>query len=55
MEVWLSPAVSTRDPIINLRALEFSSRADNGREVILRAMTKTPCSNMFITKSFLHF
>ena len=40
----LSPAVSTRDSII-------SSRADNGRGLILRAMTKIPCYNLFITYS----
>ena len=47
--LWLSPAVSTRDPIIKLESV--SSRADNGRGLILRAMTKVPCYNLFITYS----
>ena len=37
---WLSPAVSTRDPIIKPESV--SSRTDNGRGLILRAMTKIP-------------
>ena len=37
---WLSPAVSTRDPII--KPASVSSRADNGQGLILRAMTKIP-------------
>ena len=47
--LWLSPAVSTRDPIIKPESV--SSRADNGRGLILRAMTKVPCYNLFITYS----
>ena len=43
MGFWLS----TRDPII--RSESFSSRADNGRGLILRAMTKTPHYNLFFT------
>ena len=46
---WLSPAVSTRDTIIKPESL--SSRTDNGRGLIPRAMTKTPCYNLFITYS----
>ena len=37
---WLSPAVSIRDPIIKPESV--SSRADNGRGLVLRAMTKIP-------------
>ena len=44
---WLSPAVSTRDSIIKPES--FSSRTDNGRGLIQRAMTKIPCYNLFIT------
>ena len=44
----LSPTVSTRDPIIKPK---LSSRADNGRELILRAITKIPCYNLFVTYS----
>ena len=47
MGFWLSPAVSTRDPII--RPESFRSRDDNCQGSILRAMTKTPCYNLFIT------
>ena len=53
MGFWLSPAVSTRDPII--RPESFSSRADNGRGLILRAMTKTPCYNLFTTYLYRYF
>ena len=49
MGFWLSPAVSTRDPTIKPES--FSSRVDNGRRLILMAMTKTPCYNLFITYS----
>ena len=49
----LSPAVSTRDPIIKPESI--SSRADNGRGLILRAMTKVPCYNLFITYSKTFF
>ena len=41
---WLSPTVSTRDPIIKPES--FSLRADNGRGLILRVMTKIPCYNI---------
>ena len=51
--LWLSPAVSTRDPIIKPEGV--SSRAANGRGLILRAMTKVPCYNLFITYSKLFF
>ena len=50
---WLSPAVSTRDPIIKPESV--SSRADNGRGLILRAMTKDPFYNLFITYSNTYF
>ena len=50
---WLSPAVSTRDPIIKPESV--SSRSDNGRGLILRAMTKVPCYNLFITYSNTYF
>ena len=50
---WLSPAVSTRDPIIKPESV--SSRDDNGRGSILRAMTKDPCYNLFITYSNTYF
>ena len=43
------PAVSKRDPIIKHE--RFSSRADNGRGLILRLETKIPCYNQFITYS----
>ena len=33
----------------------FSSRADNGRGLILRAMTKTQCYNLFISYSNQQF
>ena len=46
---WLSPAVSTPDPIIMPESV--SSRADNCRGLILRSMTKVPCYNLFITYS----
>ena len=49
MGFWLSPAVSTWGPIIKPES--FTSRADNGRGLILGAMTKTPCYNLFITYS----
>ena len=45
MEVWLSPEVSTKDP------MSFSSRAANGQGLILRAITKTLCYNLFIIYS----
>ena len=51
--LWLSPAVSTQDPIIKPESV--SSRADNGRGLILRAMTKVPCYNLFITYSKAFF
>ena len=53
MGLWLSPAVQTRDPIIKPESV--SSRADNGRGLILRAMTKVPCYNLFITYSNTFF
>ena len=46
-------AVSTRDPIIKHESI--SSRADNGRGLILRAMTKVPWYNLFITYSKTFF
>ena len=46
MEFWLSPAVSIRDAIIGPKAL-----ARDGRGLILRAMAKTQCYNLFITYS----
>ena len=49
MDFWLSPAVSTRDPVINPES--FSSRDDNGRGSMLRAMNKMPCYNLFIAHS----
>ena len=55
--LWLLPAVSTRDPIIkpesvsSIKPESVSSRADNGRGLILRAMTKVPCYNLFIKYS----
>ena len=49
----LSPAESTQDPIIKPES--FSSRADNGRGLILRAMTKIPCYNLFIIDSKTFF
>ena len=45
----LSPTVSTPDPII--RPESFSSRADNGRGLILRMTTK----NLFITYLYRYF
>ena len=51
--LWLSPAVSTRDPIMKPESV--SSRADNGRGLILRAITKVPCYNLFITYSKTFF
>ena len=36
MAFWISPEVSNRDPIIS-----FSSRANNGQGLILRAIIKT--------------
>ena len=51
MRFWLSPEVSTQDPIIRLES--FSP--DNVRGMMLSAMTKTPCYNMFITYSVLLF
>ena len=42
-------ARSTRDPIIKPES--FSLKADNGRGLTLRAMTKIPCYNLFITNS----
>ena len=50
---WLSPAVSIHDPII--KPERVSSRADNGRGLILRAMTNVPCYNLFITYSNAYF
>ena len=47
MGFWLSPAVSTRDPVI--RPKSFSSRVVNGRGLIQGALTKTPCYDLFIT------
>ena len=44
-ELWLSPEVSTRDPNIShetpLSAMSFSSRADNGRGLILKAKSNS--------------
>ena len=51
--LWLSPAVSIRDSIIKPEGV--SSRADNCRGLILRAMTKVPCYNLFITYSKTFF
>ena len=51
--LWLSPAVSTRDPIIKPDGV--ISSADNGRGLLLRAMTKVPCYNLFITYSKTFF
>ena len=47
--IWLSSAVSIRDPIIKPESV--SSKANNGRGLILRAMTKVPCYNRFIIYS----
>ena len=49
MAFLLSPEVSTRDPIISPRALA------DGRGLILRAITKTPCYSLFITYSISLF
>ena len=38
--LWLSPAVSTRDPIIKTES--DSSRADNGRGLILKGYDQSP-------------
>ena len=42
-----------RDPFIKPESV--SSRADNGRGLILRAKTKVPCYNLFITYSKTFF
>ena len=54
MAFWLSPEVSNRDPIITC-SFTCSSRANNGRGIKLRAITKTPCYNLFITFSISLF
>ena len=51
--LWLSSTVSTRDPIIKPESV--SSRADNGQGLIIRAMTKGPCYDLFITYSKTFF
>ena len=47
--LWLSPEVSTQNPIIKPESV--SSRADNGLGLILWVMTKVPCYKLFITYS----
>ena len=53
MGFWLLLAISTGDAIIKYES--FSSRADNGRGLILRAMAKSSCFNLFITYSNMLF
>ena len=53
MTISLSPAVSTKDPIIKPEI--FSLRADYDQRLILKGMTKIPCYNLFITYSKLLF
>ena len=53
MAFWLWP--ESNNPRPHYQPESFSSRADNGRGLILRSITKTPCYYLFITFSFHYF